>query len=136
MSRTFANRIALVLLGAMVLTVAGCVQARWVERTGDEGTVALAYNDESHRQEAYKMALAAWPGGYDIVWEKEVPIGTTTSSRGSEDTRSAAVGAVHTENSGSGSTTVGAAAGRSRTDSRSTTTTRVDTEYHIHFKAK
>ncbi len=136
MSRKFANRVVILLLVAMAVSIVGCAQARWVERSGSEGTIAIPYNNNTNREEAYKMALEAWPGGYELVWEKEVPIGTTTSTRsaGREHTDSAAVGATST----SGGTTVGAAAGHSTTTTRgsATTSTRVDTEYHIKFKAK
>ena len=141
MSRMLAGRTALAFLGVMVLILSGCAQARWVKQTGTDGIIAIPYNDGeggTHRQEAYKMANAKWGmGGYEIVAEEEVPIGTTTRTTGNESTRSAAVAGSRTESTRSGgSRTVAAGAARSNTRSSETTTSRVDTEYHIHFQQK
>lgn len=51
---------------------------RWVEMTAIEGTIALAENTEANRELAYEMCNRKWGiGNYVIVWEKEVPVGTT-----------------------------------------------------------
>jgi hypothetical protein len=57
---------------------AGCQSARYVSKGPDEGTVAMTADTPANRRAAEKLMTAHFPGGYDVVYEYEEPIGETT----------------------------------------------------------
>ena len=71
-------------LFAVVLVSVGCQSPRVVQRTADEGIVALPANSDSfphYHQSAAKKIIAAHLGAnYEIVEEKEVTTGYTTTN--------------------------------------------------------
>lgn len=71
------------MFAAAVLATVGCASARVVSRNADEGIVALADNSDSwpayHRTKARKLIEEHVGPGYEIIEEKEVTVGYTTT---------------------------------------------------------
>ncbi len=67
--------------GLVSIALAGCGSARYVQRTQYGGTIALNGDRGKAMEAATKDMQAHCPGGYQVLNEGEVPIGTDTGAR-------------------------------------------------------
>jgi hypothetical protein len=67
--------------GLVSIALAGCGSARYVQRTQYGGTIALNGDRGKAMEAATKDMQAHCPGGYQVLQEGEVPIGTDTGAR-------------------------------------------------------
>lgn len=67
--------------GLVSIALAGCGSARYVQRTQFGGTIALNGDRGKAMEAATKDMQAHCPGGYQVLQEGEVPIGTDTGAR-------------------------------------------------------
>ena len=119
----------LLLLAAAVVAAAstGCGGARYVHRAGDEGIVAIPANTDTwptnHRSSAMKLIEQHVGSNYDILEEKEVATGQTTTNNqnmNKEATFNTSVPFLPAE----------------KQTTTTTTTTRDITEYRIHYRKR
>ncbi|HPH67422.1 MAG TPA: hypothetical protein PLF40_16815 [Kofleriaceae bacterium] len=67
--------------GLVSIALAACGSARYVQRTQYGGTIALNGDRGKAMEAATKDMQAHCPGGFQIIQEGEVPIGTDTGAR-------------------------------------------------------
>ena len=67
--------------GLVSIALAGCGSARYVQRTQYGGTIALNGDRGKAMEAATKDMQAHCPGGYQVLNEGEVAIGTDTGAR-------------------------------------------------------
>lgn len=67
--------------GLVSIALAGCGSARYVQRTQYGGTIALNGDRGKAMEAATKDMQAHCPGGYQVLQEGEVAIGTDTGAR-------------------------------------------------------
>jgi len=67
----------LLLAGVVVAAVVGgCGSARQVVILPDGGAVAVPSRTDRHMQKALELIRAQCPGGYEVIREEEVPVGS------------------------------------------------------------
>jgi hypothetical protein len=105
----------------------GCANARYVQKAGDEGVVAIPRNSDAwpeyNRTSALKLIEQHVGPAFEIVEEREVKTGTATSNTQNvnrEQTFNSEVPFLPAE----------------RETTTTTTTARDITEYHIHYRRK
>lgn len=76
------NRVLVIVAAAAVCGSSGCASARYVEKNGDSGIIAIPSNADfwpiKHRTAALQLIEKHVGAGYEIVEEKEVVTGVTT----------------------------------------------------------
>ena len=77
------KRILVVVAATAVASLSGCASARYVEKNGDSGIIAIPTNADfwpiKHRTEAVALIEKHVGPNYEIVEEKEVVTGVTTN---------------------------------------------------------
>ena len=105
----------------------GCGGARYVHRSGDEGIVAIPANTDAwpsnHRSGAMKLIEQHVGPSYDILEEKEVATGQTTTNN------------QNTNKEATFNTSIPFLPAEKQTTT-TTTTTRDVTEYRIHYRKR
>jgi hypothetical protein len=78
-------------LALLVLSIAGCANARLVNTTASGGCVAIPSNSDTwpayNRRHAMELIAKQCPTGYTIVREEEVVTGQTTTNSTQTDTK-------------------------------------------------
>ena len=113
----------IVLWGVVALAGAGCASARYVHQDPNGGVVAMSRNSSGNREKALKLIQDHVGPGYQIVEEREVVTGQSTTNQA--DTQKELT--AHSELPflpAEKQTTV------------TTTTTRDLTEYHITYRRR
>lgn len=68
------------LLGAVALTGVGCANARYIQKDANGGVIAMSGNSEANRAKAMKLIQEHVGSGYQIVEEREVVTGQSTTN--------------------------------------------------------
>lgn len=72
-------------LGLVALTGVGCANARYYQKDANGGIIAMSSNSEGNREKALKLIVDHVGPGYQIVEEREVVTGQSTTNQA--DTR-------------------------------------------------
>ncbi|HET6574785.1 MAG TPA: hypothetical protein VFG68_14365, partial [Fimbriiglobus sp.] len=124
--RTMRRFLALAAAVAAASTV-GCANARYVQKIEDEGVVAIPVNSDTwpsyNRTSALKLIEQHVGSAYEIVEEREIKTGTTTSN------------VQNTRNEQTFNSEVPFLPAEKQTTT-STTTAADITEYHIHYRKR
>ena len=121
------KRFLMLAAAVAVASTVGCANARYVQKVGDEGVVAVPVNSDAwpsyNRTSALKLIEQHVGPGYEIVEEREVKTGTATTNTQNtnrEQTFNSEVPFLPAE----------------RQTTTTTTTAAAITEYHIHYRKR
>lgn len=121
------RRFLMLAASVAVASAVGCANARYVQKVGDEGVVAVPVNSDAwpsyNRTNALKLIEQHVGPGYEIVEEREVTTGTATTNTQNtnrEQTFNSEVPFLPAE----------------KQTTTTTTTAANITEYHIHYRKR
>ena len=121
------KRLFVLTVGFLAIWSSGCASARYVQKAGDQGVVAIPTNSDAwpdyHRTNALKLIEGHVGASYEIVEEKEVTTGTATTNTQNTN-REATINPVVPFLPAERQTTT------------TTTTSQALTEYHIHYRKR
>lgn len=137
------DRTTIAALFVAALAVPGCqmTNARYVSKGPDTGEIALGSDTPANREQAHKLMAAHFPGGYEIVWEREKVVGQTVQEHVHQHNRTPMAGLLAANAHDKHKKQPNASFGfigmqRSTQDTHVTTSTHDKSEWRIQYRRK